>query len=520
MTIRDGVFADPASLSQAKAVGQGFNVYGSFDASSLTRPLVDPAKAGTTTFRFQGVSYLVPDYVIGVENVQSYVVKTVAEDREAAQEEISVHAGVGASYGAFSGEIQSDFDYSSDTTSDSYYCYWRSFNQLAILETNPDLAKAAISDDFAAAVAALPLPLSEENQTDYFDFFALYGPFYTRSVTLGGDLSIFNEVTKSTSVTSASLEFALKAQYDGLYVTGDLDLSGLTTAQWDAYRSSSNVSIKGLGGDQSILASLAGVDPWTFSTASATLATAWAKSLGEEPGLVDFSLGGVWELIADPQRSAAVQEAWQLFAQVMHPRLSIESWSAQLPWPCRADPRTPIVIGSKIIKPTTPITSPIGAQVTILAGNDPVSEHAVQFNQYYSLPLADDWSSNYATMWNQIASDVLGKYDQNGDILLLVTFGLDANMPPTDEAAALLKTAGSGNALTTWIDTCNPGSEVGTPGLWTGYPCVYAFVGAFGNEQGSSVEVVTRTGSNPAEVNLTVYLYREAYDGQYTIALG
>ena len=39
MGIHDGVFADPASLSQAKAVGQGFNVYGSFDASSLTRPL-------------------------------------------------------------------------------------------------------------------------------------------------------------------------------------------------------------------------------------------------------------------------------------------------------------------------------------------------------------------------------------------------------------------------------------------------------------------------------------------------
>ncbi len=448
------------------------------------------------------------------------MVKTVAEDREAAQEEISVHAGVGASYGAFSGEIQSDFDYSSNTTSDSYYCYWRSFNQLAILETNPDLAKAAISDDFAAAVAALPLPMTEDNQTDYFDFFALYGPFYTRAVTLGGDLSIFNEVTKSSSVTSASLEFSLKAQYDGLYVTGNLDLSGQTAAQWEAYRTGSNISIKGLGGDQTILNQLAGVDPWNFSTASADLATAWAKSLGAEPGLVDFALGGVWELIADPQRSAAVQEAWQLFAQVMHPRLSIQSWSTVLPWPCWAgEPRTPIVIGSKIIKPATPTTSPIGAPVTVRAGNDPVSDHAVQFNQYYTLPLAGDWSSNYATMWDQIATDVLGTYDESGNILLVVTFGLDANMPPTDTAAALLKTAGS-RQRADHLDghTCDPGSEVGTPGLWTGYPCVYAFVGAFGNEQGSSVEVVVR--QDPAEVDLTVYLYREAYDGQYTIALG
>src|SRR5512139_984845 len=96
------------SLSQAFAVGQGFNVYGAFDSSSLTRPLADPQKAGTATFRFQGVDYSVPDFVIGVENTSSYVLKTVSDTREQAQEGIAVHAGVGGSYGAFSGEISTD----------------------------------------------------------------------------------------------------------------------------------------------------------------------------------------------------------------------------------------------------------------------------------------------------------------------------------------------------------------------------------------------------------------------------
>ncbi|MEU6662037.1 MAC/perforin domain-containing protein [Streptomyces sp. NPDC046821] len=505
-------------LSQAKAVGQGFNVYGAYSSSSLVRPLVNPAKAGTTVFNFQGVDYTIPDYVVGVEDTRSYVIRNVSETREGAQSALSAHAGVGGSYGAFSGEIDADFNLEHNTSSNSYFCYWRSITSLAVLETNPDLAKKAISDDFAAAVANLPLPLSQENQTAYFDFFATFGPFYTRHVSLGGDLMFLNQVTRRESLTKSSVELSVKAQYEGLFATGKLDLSGITKQQWTSYQDDSKATVEGIGGDPSLLAQLAGVDPWNFSKASVDLATQWTRTLGTKPGIVDFDLAGVWELISDPQRAAAVQEAWQLYSEVMHPKINIQSWSTALPWPCKVPPRPPIVISDKIIKPDTPPQSPIGAQVTVLDGKDAVGSHAVLFDRYYSLPMDRSWPKNYQAMWNQMAADLDG-YDQRGNILLMVTFGEFLNMPPTDSAVAMFETAGASSTLQYWLTHCDPGSATGDPGVWTAMPRVYALAGVFGHGTGTGIEAFAGD-SYKASLDMTVYLYRQAYGGQYAIAFG
>ena len=509
---------DIQDLSQAKAVGQGFNVYGAFTSESLVRPLVNPAKAGTSIFNFQGKDYTIPDYVVGVEDPRSYVIRTVSETREEAQSVLAVHAGVGGSYGAFSGEIEADFNLDRNSSSNSYFCYWRSINSLAILETNPDLAKKAISDDFAAAVAKLPLPLTDQNRTAYFDFFATFGPFYTRHVCLGGDLTFLNQVRRDESITKSSVELSVKAQYEGLFATGKLDLSGITKAQWASYQNDSRVTVQGIGGDPALLAQLAGVDPWNFSKASVDLATAWTNSLGTKPGIVDFGLAGIWELISEPEHAAAVQQAWQLYSEVMHPSITIQSWSTSLPWPCKTPARPPIVISDKIIKPETPPQSPVGAQVVVLAGNEAIGPHSILFDRYYSIPLEYSWPRNYQAMWNQIATDLDG-YDQRGNILLLVTFGQFLNMPPTDSAVAMFETAGASYTLQFWLTHCNPGSQMANPAVWTASPRVYALVGVFGQRPGTGVEAFTGD-QYKANLDMTVHLYRQAYGGQYTVAIG
>ncbi|MFJ5779563.1 MAC/perforin domain-containing protein [Streptomyces sp. NPDC093094] len=507
-------------LSQAKAVGQGFNVYGALSSESLVRPLVDPTKAGTTVFNFQGVDYTIPDYVVGVEDPSSYVIRTVSETREEAQNALSVHAGVGGSYGAFSGEMEADFSFERNTSSDSYFCYWRSVNSLAVLETNPDLAKKAISDDFAAAVDGLPLPLSEENKEDYFDFFAVFGPFYTRHVTLGGNLTFLNQVTRNESITKASVELSVKAQYDGLYATGKLDLSGITTNQWSSYRDDSRVMVEGVGGDQALLAQLAGVDPWHFSKASADLATAWTRSLGSAAGLVDFDLGGVWELISDPERAAAVQEAWQLYSEIMHLKISVQSWSTGLPWPCDIPARPPILISDKVIKPKDPPASPVGAQVIVLDGNNAASPHGVLLDRYYCLPVEYAWPMTYQAMWDKMAADLEG-YDQRGNILLMVTFGQFLNMPPTDSALAMFETAGASAVVQDWITHCDPGSQQDDPSVWTAFPRVYALAGVFGHGPGTGIEAfIGDYYDGSPSLDMTVYLYRQAYGGQYVLGAG
>lgn len=519
MTVANSIAETAAvnPLSQATTVGQGFNVYGELDVSSLTVPLVDPAKAGTTTFHFQGNDYSIPGYVVPIENPQTYLVRSASSSREEAQDELAVHAGVGGSYGAFSGELRTDFGFTTSSTSEDFLCFWRFYIPLAILELDPAKAKKALSDDFLAAVDALPVPLSvNDNKTAYFDFFSAFGPYYTRAVTIGGELSLFNQVHKSSNLTSAQLEVALQAEYDGLFTTGTLDVSVLGQSNWNSYASSSNVTIKASGGDQALATRLAGADPFAFSAGSVDLYAKWATSLGVLPAVVDFQLGGVWDLVSDQNRARALQEAWQLYAQEMHPRVWVQTTSSTVSWPNSVAPTPPILIVGKALKPATAPTSPVGLQAVVLSGDDVTSPDAVLFNRFYSMPKQQDWGSVYQTMWDSLTDDVLGSYDEPGNILVLATFGLDRDMPPTDEALSLLETAGAGDVLNTWVSTSDPGSKSGVNN-WVGQPHDYAIVGVFGRGPGTAVEAVV-DADRIARLSLQVFLYRERYDGQYQLA--
>jgi hypothetical protein len=309
----------------------------------------------------------------------------------------------------------------------------------------------------------------------------------------------------------------MKAQYDGLFASGKFDLSGITKEQWSSYQSDSHITIQGVGGDPKLLIKLSHQEPFTPSQGSVDLASAWSETLSVSPGIVDFGLAGVWELIRDPARAAAVQEAWQLYSDIMHPRVTLQSWSTELPWPCQIPPRPPIVITDKIVKPDNPIQSPVGAQVVILAGQGSVGP-AVRFDKYYSLPLEYRWPGTYRAMWDQIASD-LDSRAKKGDILLVVTFGQFLNMPPTDSSVAMFERAGASTTLMYWLTHCNPGSQYGNPSVWTNQPRIYALAGVFGQDRGTAVEAFV--GDNySVNLDLTVYLYRQAFTGQYTIAVG
>ncbi|MCU4748827.1 MULTISPECIES: MAC/perforin domain-containing protein [Streptomyces] len=505
----DDLSGDPQYLSLASAIGRGFNVHGRFDTSSLTYPLVDRTKAGTSVFTFEGTDYLIPDYVTGMTQHSGNATKIVGESREDAQEKISIHAGVQAGYGAFSGQLNADFDLSKHDTIENFYCYWRQITQLGTLSINPAQARLALSQDFADDVSALPESLTEDNQDKYFDFFARYGPYYTQAVTLGGHLTLMNQVKKVGSLTSANIASSLNAQVDSL-AKGKLELSVEVKSVWETYQQNSNADIACLGGNQTLLTSLAALDPWTPSEKTAQLITDWADSLSKSAAVVDFRLAGIWDLIGDTNRAHAVQQAWQRYARVMHPSIHIESWSGT------ETVRAPIItLAGKSIEAKEKVTS-IGLQTLVLSGTDPVSPGGVLHNKYYSLP--DNSLSGYQNMWHEISQDIDGHSEQ-GNILILVTFGHDENWPPTDDGVRRLREAGSGDVLTYWINHSTPGSSAGSPGHPGKRPCVYAFIGVFGNRYGDCVEIYKgkSSGNSRVEMSLDAFLYREAFDGQYTI---
>ncbi|MEU9079949.1 MAC/perforin domain-containing protein [Kitasatospora sp. NPDC048538] len=519
--IQGSALSTAGTLSQAKAIGQGFNVYGTYDAYGLTRPLANPAKAQTHTFVLNGNEYQVPDYVEGVESHDSEILKIVGEDREDIQEQISAHAGLSASYGAFSGEVKADFDFSRKSSTESYYCYWRQALRMALLETNPDAAKAALSDDFVRDVEKLPAGFTEATRSTFYTFFARYGPFYVRSATLGGRLTLCNQVAKSEHLTSITLKAALSAHFNKV-ATGSVDAAMEASATWKAYRQESVASIRCMGGDQVLISKLGGLDPWTGGKESAELVSQWTESLAVQPALFDFKLAGIWELVDDPDRAQAVQDAWQGYSRVMRPSARIGSWSRELHWPDvdRSRPRPPVVVvNGTAVEPDAPPDSPAGVQLVVLSGSDPLAADGIRLDRYYSLRRERVWFDAYVDLWKQVATDIKA-HQKAGDVVLLVTYGWSSNMPPTDDAVRQLRTAGSGKVLDHWIDTCDPGSQSGNSVSWMEHPCVFTFVGVFGGERDDAVEVVRRDWSQPVASQADVYLYREALHGIYSPALG
>jgi hypothetical protein len=117
-------------LSQANAVGQGFNVYGTFDTSSLITPLFDFQAAGEHEFTFVGITYRIPKIVNPIEDTETYYTGGTFETRDSFQNSIAVHANVTGSYGAFSGETETAFSRQFQQESEYFYSYNNFFARL------------------------------------------------------------------------------------------------------------------------------------------------------------------------------------------------------------------------------------------------------------------------------------------------------------------------------------------------------------------------------------------------------
>jgi len=177
--------------------------------------------------------------------------------------------------------------------------------------------------------------------------------------------------------------------------------------------------------------------------------------------------------------------------------IKIHTTSTIVHWPITEDPVLPAVrVGNSPLKGEGTVASPAGVQVVVLSGRNPST---VQLNRYYSLPAQRHWYLTYMDMWNTIAGDVK-PVAADHSILIVATFGIHANMPPTDAAATLLRRAGAGQELTQWIENCQPGSQSGNPTMWIDHPLAYAFVGVFVNT--SSAEKVSRSWNQAVTVDL------------------
>jgi hypothetical protein len=519
-----GALKNAPYMSQANAVGQGFNVYGQLDLSSLMNPLFDSGRAPTQTFTFLGNDYLIPTYITAVQDTRGYSSGGVYDSRSSLQNSIAAHAQVEIGYGVFSGEMSADYAGEFDRNTRYTYVYNNFYAPLAYLQLNTD--ETYLSAAFRDQVNALPAAFTTENFLDFVAFFRKFGGYYTKKVTLGGSFSFYVSVENSSELSDQSIDLAFNAQVKGLVNSGGIDTSVQASQTWKSYSQASKTHVFVSGGDPSKIADLVEIqnDPLNPSPKTVARYSQWAQSIAANPAIVDFALGGIWELCGS--KGQAVQQAWTVYSQRHCPRLTIstqsqvENWSGG-PQPL-PQPIVPVItLGGTLIKPEEPAQSPAGYQLVVLENNgeDITEPSAVLFNQYYSVPAQEGWSSVYDQMYQQLDAD-LRPFAGSGAIVILVSFGMDWDMPPTHDAFALLSTMGAGSMLSFWENNSDPGSMKGSPGAWVSYPANYILVSTFDSGPDSGVEVLGRAVGNENSISNQVELFLFKQEGGHPYTIG
>jgi hypothetical protein len=165
--------------------------------------------------------------------------------------------------------------------------------------------------------------------------------------------------------------------------------------------------------------------------------------------------------------------------------------------------------GVAIPSPAVPPQNPAGWQVVIIDQTKDITNPAsIITNQYISLFASNNnsWWNTYqylysSMLWNQLNS---GNIQQQ--LIFLASFGLDNNMPPTNDAYNMMMDIGAGSQLQSWQTHCDIGSQVGNPTSWISFPANYILVGYVANSYAQGSEIY-QTGAGPLTTTLNATLY-------------
>ncbi|MBS1701741.1 MAG: hypothetical protein JST12_08770 [Armatimonadetes bacterium] len=159
--------------------------------------------------------------------------------------------------------------------------------------------------------------------------------------------------------------------------------------------------------------------------------------------------------------------------------------------------------GTPLAAPNNPY-SPTGYQVVIFNSTKPVTDPtALLANVAFGVgndPGTNSWWNTYQYVYSNMLSLILNTGNIDEQFLLIVSFGLDNNMPPTNDMLSTMLNLGANGQLQKWETTCDPGSQVGNANSWVSYPASYILVGSSGWGYGEGEEAYQNT-AGPLSLN-------------------
>jgi hypothetical protein len=142
----------------------------------------------------------------------------------------------------------------------------------------------------------------------------------------------------------------------------------------------------------------------------------------------------------------------------------------------------------------SPPYQPVGAQVVVLDSSQDLTNAASIISNEYQIVanMQGSWYESYRWMWDGVATQIMSSGDIEQQVLIVATFGVDANMQPTAASFEQFLGHGAGTQLQEWglLPSFSEGGD------YIVYPANYLLIGnsAYGYGEGFEAFAYTSQG--------------------------
>lgn len=219
----------------------------------------------------------------------------IEETYDRFSKQMNLDSSVSAGVGSFSISAAASQMSQMRTSEDAYYAVRSSFIPLwsVYLSDLSTLIEEVNAFD-------IPAPFDRRQRSAYDRFFEAFGSHYVKRVWIGGKAQLFLTILKSSGMTKEEIQAGLKASC-GVVAKGDVNAR--MEASRERLQSSSQCSVAGKGGDELKLAALSSLDEVQYNE--------WLNTIRQNPQSVELEVAGLWTLIKDTAKAAALSEAYQ-----------------------------------------------------------------------------------------------------------------------------------------------------------------------------------------------------------------
>jgi hypothetical protein len=160
--------------------------------------------------------------------------------------------------------------------------------------------------------------------------------------------------------------------------------------------------------------------------------------------------------------------------------ISVTTQSQPMQWGNLPKPNPPKITmnGIEVAKEQAYVST--GWKLLVIdATKDITTPASYLFNGYVGLSTdgTHSWSGLYGYMYNSIFRALYVYGNINQQLVILSSYGMDNNMPPTREMMPVLLELGAGTRFQWWETHCNPGSIAGGANAYISFPVNYVLIG-------------------------------------------